>query len=358
MNKKFRNSKSRYLVIVLICLSLSLISAKGLQSNRLNLLPTIYSHDHYISTTQKNAEHTICEQWDSKAVQKPGVIWDQDESLYRMWFDGIDTQDFVQIGLANSKDGLVWMKAPDNPVLSGTLGEWDAAGEHAPFILEEGGVYKMWYEGNQAGVPRQLGFASSTDGIVWVKYAGNPVLPAGPETYDNQVAGHGSVLHEGGIYKLWYHAVGDSGVIIAYATSPDGLNWTKQGPVLLPNPSSWDKGLWGPSVIKKDGLYWMWYSAGGTSNPPAIGAATSPDGITWTRVGSAPVLTDPSAIGDPHVLFRNGTFMMWYTNFNNGVIDYAESTDGINWQKSAKNPVLSPGYEFCSVFLPITQRKP
>jgi predicted GH43/DUF377 family glycosyl hydrolase len=276
-----------------------------------------------------------------------------------MWFDGIDSQDILQIGLATSGDGISWTKYLNNPVLSGYTGAWDeSSDEHAPFVLKENGTYKMWYEGSREGAPRHLGYAISTNGLDWFKYAGNPVLPAGPETYDQDVAGHGSVLKEGSTYKLWYHAGGDMGAIIAYATSPDGINWTKQGPVLLPDPDSWDKGLWGPSVLKLEGVYWMWYSAGYWQGSPAIGAATSTNGMDWNRVGTAPVITEEGAIGDPHVLFENGTFKMWYTNFTDEVIHYAESDDGVTWSKSPSNPVLRPGSANCQMFLPLAMLNP
>ena len=205
--------------------------------------------------------------------------------------------------------------------------------------MKNGNLYKMWYEGSDGNV-RQLGYATSRDGIVWKKYRGNPVLQAGPEAYDQFVAGHGSVLYEDGLYKLWYHAIGDPDgdgewdASIAYATSPDGINWNKHGQVLEGAQDSWDTGLWGPSVLKVNGVYWMWYSAGGPVYPISIGAATSPDGVEWTRVGDRPVITDPiNNFSDPHVIFDRGLFKLWTGNFNDTVIYYAESKNGIDWSK-------------------------
>jgi predicted GH43/DUF377 family glycosyl hydrolase len=278
---------------------------------------------------------------------------------------------------------LRWKKAPQNPVLDGKPGAWDATGEHAPFVMKAGKFYKMWYEGSDGNV-RQLGLALSRDGVHWWKYPHNPVLRAGPEPYDQFAAGHGTVLYEHGLYKLWYHAIGDlDGVgdpdaIIAYATSPDGIHWTKHGPVLVGATDSWDTGLWGPSVLKVKGTYWMWYSAGGPLYPISIGLATSPDGVNWTRVGDSPVITDPEAVnnfGDPSVIFDRGCrkednfldgesndlssstgtgsdgfrcshgkrlFKMWMGNFTSErAIYYAESEDGIDWTDPV--PVLLPG---------------
>ncbi len=285
--------------------------------------------------------------WDELFVQKPSVL--REKSGYKIWYDGADFDGNTQVGLAKSKDGVSWKKAPQNPVLDGKPGAWDATSEHAPFVMKQGNLYKMWYEGSDGNV-RQLGYATSHNGIHWKKYPGNPVLIAGPENYDQFVAGHGTVLYEHGLYKLWYHAIGDlDGVgdldaIIAYATSPDGINWTKHGPVLVGETDGWDTGLWGPSVLKVNGTYWMWYSAGGPVYNISIGAATSPDGVTWTRVGDTPVITDPAFINhfsDPHVIFDGGLFKVWIGNFSDNAIYYAESGNGVDW--SEPTPSLFPG---------------
>ena len=286
---------------------------------------------------------TVWGDWDGSQVVKPAVISDGTE--YKMWFDGRNLLGEAQVGLAASSDGISWTKYPTNPVLTGTAGAWDEYDEHAPFVLKEGGIYKMWYEGRGDDV-RQLGYATSTNGIDWNKYTGNPVLRAGPESYDQDIAGHGSVLNDGGTYKLWYLAGGDGGGI-AYATSPDGLSWTKQGPVLTSESGNWDDGgLWGPSVLKVNGSYWMWYAAWGWEGWTAVGVVTSTNGITWTRFLAAPVITETGWVGDPHVISDGGKLKMWYNVWHEdgtGDIAYAESDDGISWTKSPSNPVLMPG---------------
>jgi hypothetical protein len=294
-------------------------------------------------TTILNDQATTPRDWDGLRVAKPAVI--RDGAELKMWYDGHDLNDETAIGLATSTDGLTWTKSLSNPVLVGTPGEWDGEStEHGSYVIKEGGLYKMWYEGSPDYGVRQTGYATSTDGIDWNKYPGNPVIQAGPEGYDQQVAGHGSVLHEGGTYKRWYHAMGDQGVIIAYATAPDEVTWTKQGPVLLPEPGGWDEGaLWGPSVLNLDGTYWMWYSGAGPLGPPAIGVVTSTNGISWTRFLTGPVVSSGAFIGDPMVISDGGKLQMWYNNYDQGTIEYAESDDGIHWTLYPANPVLEPG---------------
>jgi len=286
--------------------------------------------------------------WDGGSVSRVAVI--SDGAGFSMWYDGEDVFGSMQIGLAASTGISDWVKYPANPVLEGDPGEWDAHGEHAPFVIKDGATYKMWYEGSDGGV-RQLGYATSPDGTNWTKYGANPVLEAGPDGYDQSVAGHGSVIKAGGTYSLWYHAMGDQGAVIALATSPDGIDWTKQGPVLLPDAGGWDEGVWGPSVLELGGLYWMWYSGAGPAGP-GIGVVTSTNGIEWTRFLTGPVLTGPGPIGDPHVIVQGGDLWMYYESFDEGVVRAATSPDGINWYPLA-DPVLYPGAQVADPGMPV-----
>jgi hypothetical protein len=187
-----------------------------------------------------NAVASTPADWDGRQVSKPAVISDGAE--FKMWYDGRNYFDEVAVGLATSSDGMTWTKSVSNPVLAGDPGAWDGASpEYGSYVIKEGGVYKMWYEGTGDDGIHQTGYATSTDGIDWQKYPGNPVIEAGPEGFDETSAGHGSVMNDGGTYKRWYLAAGDQGLVIAYATAPDEVNWTKHvTPVLRPDPAGWD----------------------------------------------------------------------------------------------------------------------
>ncbi len=141
---------------------------------------------------------------------------------------------------------------------------------------------------------------------------------------------------------------------LGYATSPDGTNWTKYGWVLKGTDGSWDAGgiARGESIIYKDGLYHMWYAATDTSVFRwRIGYATSPDGINWTRENNGlPVITptepwELSQVEYPNVIYNNGLYEMFYASSAGDVttqLVYATSTDGINWTKPPdKNPLLT-----------------
>jgi hypothetical protein len=91
---------------------------------------------------------------------------------------------------------------------------------------------------------------------------------------------------------------------IGLSTSPDGHTFSRlPDPVFIPDPDlrGWEKGAAprSPGVVRlDDGSFRMFYQValGSTPEPTAIGEASSPDGIVWTRVGSAPALA-PSGSG-------------------------------------------------------------
>jgi hypothetical protein len=167
--------------------------------------------------------------WDGKGVRYPMVI--HDGGTYKMWYIGLDLFDVGRVGYATSPDGLNWSKHASNPVLDvGAEGEWDEAGLEAPFVLKQGSLYKMWYSGRDAGGTWRIGYATSSDGLTWTKRTSNPVLDLGQDDWNNSSVLHPYVIEEGGTYKMWLLAVGDDGSgqvpRMAYATSPDGITWT------------------------------------------------------------------------------------------------------------------------------------
>ncbi len=182
------------------------------------------------------------------------------------------------------------------------------------------------------------------------------VLPMGNSSApDGLQVGHPAVLADGSIYRMWYFEVATSWYCqVAYATSVDGKVWTKLGAVLWPTLPDEGHNTAYPSVVRVNGTYWMFYD--GTPNIDAsdyrIFAATSPDGVNWTKLGvvldlGPPGSPDGISLLYPHVLFVNGTFDLWYTGLSsltppgNGAIMLAQSTNGLNWTK--QGIVLSNG---------------
>lgn len=275
-----------------------------------------------------------------------------------------------------------WTKDPSNPVL-----KRDTVIAHLPndliaisdpFVIKEGAVYKMWYTCGGLNFPpdtllrSRICYATSSDGIVWDKYEDNPVLDVSYSgMWDSLGVETASILIDSTApaeekYKMWYAGqyFNTYRYEIGYAYSADGINWIKYTEPVLPVGIStkWDNGfLEGPSLVKVDDMYKMWYcgydaipDGNSTDGKANIGYAYSSDGINWTKYSDNPVLItgadswDSIYVQDPHVIYADGIYQMWYGGGDNDVtynqqVGYATSTDGINWTKSTLNPVLKKG---------------
>src|SRR5262249_46570373 len=158
--------------------------------------------------------------FDSAGLLSPTVVFQ--DGLYRMWYTGQKGFSF-KIGLATSTDGIAWTKA--GVVMSATQ-SWEFAGIGSPDVIWDKGLFKMWYSAAQPTPPfsRRIGYATSSDGVAWTKNA-TPVLDlGGAGDFDQGGVFGASVIRDGSIYRLWYVAIDGAGVqTIGNATSADGV---------------------------------------------------------------------------------------------------------------------------------------
>jgi len=226
--------------------------------------------------------------------------------------------------------------------LIGKPGEWDGIRVTEPSVLFRDGLYRIWYTGESGGYSQRIGYATSSDGIEWTKCVQNPVITprvSGGFVYSS------SVIFRNGKYEMWYVDVPRNGQPrhISYATSTNGVEWTP-GNLGLQAEGGWEGSQVGyHCVIFHDEELKIWYS-GFNGSIYQIGYATFKDGIDieWNRHG--PIDLEAHVIL-PSVIFRNGKYEMWYCNGSGGYteIRYAISYNGVNWAKYEGNPVLVPG---------------
>jgi beta-1,2-mannobiose phosphorylase / 1,2-beta-oligomannan phosphorylase len=182
----------------------------------------------------------------------------------------------------------------------------------------------------------------------WIKHPGNPVLGPG---YTVSACFDSCVLVEGALLRMWFSWRDLAS--IAYCESNDGVHWTPPRVVLEYDPRiTWEKSCINrPHVLRAGGSYYMWYTAQNFEAQTSVfSLATSQDGFAWERVGSQPVLRpaggwEKGSLMCPHVLYEKGSFRMWYSGgelYEADAVGYAESPDGIHWQRELTNPVLRP----------------
>ncbi len=225
------------------------------------------------------------------------------------------------LGLATSLDGIHFNKHPDSPVFGFDDNRHSIL---TPTILSntegnptrENERIQMWFSSTdfQDGSGRHtLRHTQSADGLSWE----NPSPPLMEDVYAP------TILLEGGVYKMWYTDVGADPWIIRYAESPDGRRWERREEPCLMIDQPWEKKrLFYPHVRGWEDEYLMWYGSYWTArdNTTAIGFATSKDGIHWTKSPDNPVLTpDPARPWESHyttsqsvVRLPDGKWRIWY----------------------------------------------
>lgn len=96
------------------------------------------------------------------------------------------------------------------------------------------------------------------------------------------------VIHEQGVYKMWYGSTatwdagnGEMVHVIKYATSKDGVIWSKHGQV-IPHEIGVAQAFSRPTVVVDNDGYHIWFSCrDGRGTKYRIGYAHSPDGLHW-----------------------------------------------------------------------------
>ncbi len=299
----------------------------------------------------------------SRAFPEAGQVW--------LYYGGADAtgacpgiaSSHWRVGLARSADGVSFGRVPGDQTGGAVLdvgapGAFDSQLAYRPFVLHDGSVYRMWYNGSTKPFncptgtlsdDRRIGYAESTDGVHWTKSYDGPgpggsVLPLGGlGAIDQQQVGYVWVLKDGAQYRMYYSANDATNTWrVALAVSTDARSWTKVpgkrtgGAVLdVGGPGSFDLACaYQPSVVKeRDDLYRMWYRGCQAASPfggpsrGVIGYAESNDGITWVKIrqegpagealsAGAPGAFDSGGLTTPSVYLDAGGWVMYYAGFD------------------------------------------
>lgn len=249
---------------------------------------------------------------------------------------------------STNSTGASWQKYSGNPVLGGDYGTcFDIS------VLKDGGGYRMWFSWRPKG---SIALVESKDGFHWSK----PKVVLAPDKasgWEDEV-NRPMTIKQGNTYKMWYTGQANGHSAIGYATSSDGVIWKRIGnkPVLSAD-RPWEKAaVMCPDVVWDDQakLYKMWYSGGEQYEPDAIGYATSADGFTWMKGQDNPIFkANPKIEWEQYkvtacqVVPDNGWYLMFYIGFrdiDHAKIGVARSKDGITgWQRLPANPIIYPG---------------
>lgn len=308
---------------------------------------------------------------DNDGVEDPSVI--KVGATYVMYYSGTGEDGSAPaIFQATSPNGIAWTRANGGaPVLTGTPGAFDEFGVSGPEVhydaLDLSAPYKMWFAG-QGPTFGAIGRATSTDGVVWTKQSSGPtpvpVLDHGaPGSADSFAAADPSVIRDGSTWKMWYTGDDTSKKRIAYATSADGITWSKGGKVIAPEDAgvsaNLEFGAFAPTVWQTDTGDYKMLLAGrkvvsGDTYQTKILDSSSSDGINWS--GPSPAINpsgsssgfDYSNLDGPDVFVDVGSATPYKAYYAGNTIDangnfhtrigHATSTNGNSFGKVGSGP--------------------
>jgi len=193
-----------------------------------------------------------------------------------------------------------------------------AGGQPAP-LLVNGITYIYINTGGNAGIAVN----AAADGVTFSSVPAN--YPAG--------LSRSIVTLPDGHFRMYYFAASTS-VDLSSAVSSDGLNWTVESGARYSDPTI---GFTRAAVLPNGGLLLYFQMTVGT-----IGSALSSDGLSFSFEGPV-VLPQPDATfswNDPGVIYFGGQFHMVLTkNLTSGglaTLWHARSTDGRTWTVDGK----------------------
>jgi len=223
-----------------------------------------------------------------------------------MYYSAFGAKHRWEIAAAQSPDGIHWTKigsvlAPDTTATPGAA-VWDSSTVAFPCVLyapdgppEE--RFRMWYSGKSGALYDGIGYATSGDGLHWTR-AGRVMGAGGAGEWDAAQVVDPAVIPVDGGYRMYYCGSRDADGYfqVGLALSADGRSWVKypENPIVKfgGNPS----GIYTLDVLRDADGYTLFVSQPNAAREFEMFALRSVDGLTWNS-GDAQMVLAPSRDG-------------------------------------------------------------
>lgn len=249
----------------------------------------------------------------------------------------------VLIGVAESFDGINWEFANtltfgESIALENDITSWDRILETAYAIQKEGEVF-LYYTGYSEGADGvntivaegKIGLATSDDGSAFERNSDSPLLLPDRE-FDVDGLFSPTIVENNDIFYMIYTgwSLDLFGFGLFGATSEDGINWIKQGELLIKDSDvSWalDNPRESELVAGPDGLFYLFFTNDIAQNESAIGLARSENPLGPWDVYQKPLVIktkewEESGLIAPAVLIEDEKIRMWYMAETGGFSDF------------------------------------
>lgn len=203
---------------------------------------------------------------------------------YQGWKMDSEVPYYIFSNLAVSAGSKInFKKISEQPILGATEEEFLIRG--APFVLFDEGKFKIWYSSSSKWVVENekwtyrisIKYAESSDGINWPKQSREVMTYSGQNDF---AVGRPCVVKDTNKYLMWYSIRSlTQPYRLGYATSSDGIVWDRQDHLvnLLRSSSGWDSEMVCYPFVFKDGGQWHMFYNGNGHGASGFGYATCPN---------------------------------------------------------------------------------
>lgn len=293
--------------------------------------------------------------WSKTHAQVPTPFFIESENIIRVFYatrnsDNKSLISFIDLD-ANDPLKIIFIN-PEPLLMSGKKGTFDDSGVMPSWAIEHQGLLYLYYIGwnvrNTVPYYNSVGLAVSNDiGRSFKRFSEGPLWDRNyKEPYFSAST---CVIKENGIWKVWYLSCTEYRDInghtepryhIKYAESEDGINWERLGHIAIDYKSENEAGIVKATVFKENRRYKMLFSYRNfdnyrtdINNSYKIGYAESADGITWDRKDEESGIS-PSASGwdsemlcYPHTITVKEKLFLFYNGngFGQSGFGYAEA---------------------------------
>jgi predicted GH43/DUF377 family glycosyl hydrolase len=254
--------------------------------------------------------------YETGGIMQPTILYEN--GTYKMWFSSLGNNGVCVVSYATSSDGLTWTRYSTPVLTPGTGNAWDNSSTAIGPVIKVDDTYRMYYNGwSSRNGNWSIGLATSTDGITWTKYP-QPVLSSTASGTEYQI-GANDIVKINNKYYLYYGVINiGASYGICVAISDDGITWTRYSgnPIFTPT-QTWEEGGVSNNSIISDGSSLKMVYMNNTGS--GFGFATSTDGLSWTKDNTNPFFTPSktanawaSKIVYPRIVNFNNELRIYY----------------------------------------------
>ena len=185
-----------------------------------------------------------------------------------------------------------WQRVSQKPVLSPQGTGFESVGTFNPAVIATSQGMVMLYRAQDKQGTSRLGYATSTDGVHFVRRPEPVLSPEAPYEKDGGVEDP-RLVEISGTYYLTYTGYNRVDAQLCLARSNDLVHWQRLGVIMPANRGRWNVHWTKSGAIlnqKINGHYWMYFMGDARDGANQTGVAYSDDLVHWTEPLDHPVL--------------------------------------------------------------------